>query len=93
MIIILQVVCSYDESLSFYESYRGPDAAVWFMSRMKCVVDLIDNFYKNSKPLVTTPEEQSNFEKAVLCHICNKTLENDRVRDHCHLTGEIIKLK
>jgi hypothetical protein len=29
------------------------------------------------------------FKKAINCHICNKELGKDRVRDHCHVTGKI----
>ena len=28
------------------------------------------------------------YENTTLCHICNEELGEDRVRDHCHLTGK-----
>ena len=37
--------------------------------------------------MVLTEEDEANFEKATKCHICEKPLGIDRVRDHCHLTG------
>jgi len=34
-----------------------------------------------------TASEQESFELAEICYICEEKLNNDRVRDHCHLTG------
>ena len=28
------------------------------------------------------------YDNSTLCHICNKDLGEDRVRDHCHLSGK-----
>ena len=33
------------------------------------------------------------YDNSTLCHICNDELGEDRVRDHCHLSGEICNLK
>ena len=35
-----------------------------------------------------TRKDEIAFENAEICHICNKKLDNDKVRDHCHLTGK-----
>ena len=35
-----------------------------------------------------TSREEKEFHKAVLCHICKKPLDDDRVRDRCHFTGK-----
>ena len=32
--------------------------------------------------------EQISFDKAETCHICKKELLTDKVRDHCHFTGQ-----
>ena len=38
-----------------------------------------------------TKKEEQDFQKATVCHICDNPLDNDedddKVRDHCHLTG------
>ena len=39
-------------------------------------------------PLKLTPDEQISFDKAETCHICKKELLTDKVRDHCHFTGQ-----
>ena len=45
------------------------------------------NFSKKMLPL--TEKEQSEFEKAKICWICQKEFSsNKKVRDHCHFTGK-----
>ena len=52
-------------------------------------------YYKKPKTMKITTQEQEEFNKATICHICEKEfLEDDstarmlKVRDHCHFTGE-----
>ena len=40
------------------------------------------------KPMEITKEQEKEFKNAKVCHICQKSLEDDRVRDHCHITGD-----
>ena len=35
-----------------------------------------------------TPDQESSFRAAVNCWLCGKYLGKDRVRDHCHETGD-----
>ena len=35
-----------------------------------------------------TKEEEDNYNKENICHICKKEFNNDKVRDHCHFTGK-----
>ena len=32
--------------------------------------------------------EKLVYDNSTLCHICNEEIGNDRVRDHCHLSGK-----
>ena len=42
-----------------------------------------------NKNVIMSLEEGKQFEKAEICWICNKLIENDnKVRDHCHITGK-----
>ena len=36
-----------------------------------------------------TMHDKLIYDNSTLCHICNKELGEDRVRDHCHLSGKI----
>ena len=35
-----------------------------------------------------TKEEEDDYNKENICHICKKESNNDKVRDHCHFTGK-----
>ena len=39
-------------------------------------------------PMQFTPCEKEQFQLTTHCHICREELGADRVRDHCHLTGQ-----
>ena len=41
-----------------------------------------------NKNLIISVEEEEQFEKTEISWICNKLIENDKVRDHCHITGK-----
>ena len=49
---------------------------------------IYNDFYRGPKPLRLNRAEQKLFDKAETCHICNKELKEDKVRDHCHFTGQ-----
>ena len=49
---------------------------------------IYNDFYCRPKPLRLTSAEQKSFEEANICHICNCKLKKDKVRDHCHFTGQ-----
>ena len=60
-----------------------------FVSKLAKVTNKIYNdFYRRSKPLKLTKQEQISFDKAESCHICKTPLLKDKVRDHCHFTGQ-----
>ena len=40
--------------------------------------------------MIITDAEELEFKKSTMCHICEKELVDDRVRDHCHITGKYI---
>jgi hypothetical protein len=49
--------------------------------------DILKGFIKTNKAMIITPEQEQEFQQCVNCHICNKPLLVDRVRDHDHYTG------
>ena len=68
--------------------YRGENVADAFIEHMLKEKDKIDLIYKNPKPLNMSEEDGRAFNGASDCHICHKELGDDRVRDHCHITGK-----
>ena len=60
-----------------------------FVKKLEKVTNkLYDDFYRRPLPLKLTKKEQVSFYKAETCHICQKELLKDTVRDHCHFTGQ-----
>ena len=49
-------------------------------------IKITDCKKKDMIPL--TKEEEDNYNKENICHICKKEFNNDKVRDHCHFTGK-----
>ena len=61
------------------------DAMDVFISWLEEDVKAIANI--EPKEMIFTEENKEQFNKASDCWICEETLGNDRVRDHCHFTG------
>ena len=38
--------------------------------------------------MIMTMQDKLIYNNSTLCHICSEELGNDRVRDHCHLSGK-----
>ena len=39
------------------------------------------------KNLIVTEKEEENFRSSNICSICKKLIDNEKVRDYCHITG------
>ena len=63
-------------------------AKIFVKKLEKVTIKLYDDFYRRPLPLKLTKKEQESFDKAETCHICQKELQSDKVRDHCHFTGQ-----
>ena len=73
----------------FTKSSEDEDVAKIFVEKLtELTKGIYEDFYCRPKPLVMTAETQKEFNNAVNCYICGYTLGKDRVRDHCHFTGE-----
>ena len=42
---------------------------------------------KKQVPIKLTEKDKKDFIEATVCHICGNQLDENKVRDHCHLTG------
>ena len=88
-----KVVCCYDDKYSKpVQIYRGENAVYKFMENMLEEVNWCKSKMKKhfNKPLKMTKENETDFQKAAKCHICDKPYKDKdiRVRDHCHITGK-----
>ena len=73
-----------DNKLSYY---RGEDCMKRFCRDLKDHATKIIDFKKKTM-IPLTKEEEDNYNKENICHICKKEFNNDKVRDHCHFTGK-----
>ncbi|XP_071052135.1 uncharacterized protein [Onthophagus taurus] len=84
------IKCSYDESLSKFEIYRGCNAAQIFMSKLEHdVLNIYKNYLSQPKEMLPLPPiDRLIHEMQDICHICShKIKEGNKVCDHDHLTG------
>ena len=73
----------------YTKTKESDDISAFFVSKIEKITNKIyQDFYCRPLPLKLTPSEQESFNKAEICHICKKELLNDKVRDHCHFTGQ-----
>ena len=69
--------------------YSGEDAADKFVRDLqKEAKQLCDECIAKPKTMLFSTEDSLSFTNATTCHICTKPFtDDDRVRDHCHITG------
>ena len=68
--------------------YRGEDAAGKFVRDLQLEVkQLFDEYIAAPKSILLTATASRSFANTTICHMCTKPLGDDKVRDHCHITG------
>ncbi|XP_072385942.1 uncharacterized protein [Diabrotica undecimpunctata] len=78
--------CAYDDSLSYFKSYRGENCMEWFAKEMAEISTFVNSKIKTIVPIVETPSSNG----ATVCHICEKRfLATDTIVDHDHFTGQV----
>ena len=82
------VVVKYDGKAEEPVIYRGEYVAEVFLNHLECEVENINNIFKHPKPLIITEQNIQDYDKATHCWICKQEINKDKVRDHCHFTGE-----
>ena len=98
-----KLVCRYDNKYSKpVEIYRGEDAIDKFIVQMMREVKDCRRIVREQfqKQLNMTDENEIDFQNSTVCHICERrfkpkdlvTLDDgyimNKVRDHCHITGQ-----
>jgi len=82
-------------SQTFLASGQDEDVAQKFVdSIQKSVIEILNLFLKDIRPMVFTEEDERKFNSATRCYVCQKgRLSKDseskysKVKDHCHITG------
>ena len=86
-----KVVCQLDKYTKPIKSYRGENATKDFLTNLLIENEEIQEIIKTQfqEKMKITKEQQNEFQRTTICHICNgKLTKKDKVRDHCHVTGE-----
>ena len=84
----------FDDSLdstkivTFTAENEDDDVAQKFLDTLQENIKEIYNKFKFPKKMIFTEEDKKAFCESSKCHICDKDLSDDRVRDHCHLSGK-----
>ena len=77
------------EPIIYTKTKDSDDISKIFVSKLAKVTNKIYNdFCRHPIPLKLTHAEQISFDKAETCYIFKKELLTDKVRDHCHFTGQ-----
>lgn len=82
------VVSSICNALTGYRSYRGIDCVSKFVNFLINDVKAIFRVLSKNESMIFTSSDEIHFKQAIKCHICENLLWNDKVRDHCHITGQ-----
>ena len=70
-------------------TYSGPNVMEHFFEQILADGDYLTGFLKNKKPIIFTPEDEIKYRMSATCHICKGPVsKNEKVQDHCHLTGK-----
>ena len=73
----------------FDKSPLGYDNVDWFVNEViKLENKLAFSFRNTNKDIIMTREDEEGYTNSNFCRFCEKTIESDKVRDHCHLTGK-----
>jgi len=87
-----KIVCSgnkkYSRGTYFTAEDESDDVAQIFIDQLENDIKEIYNRFKFPEDMIFTEDDEKLFDETTICHICNKDLGEDRVRDHCHISGK-----
>ena len=72
----------------YYKSPLGYDNVDWFVDEIIKLENKMAFYFKNTnKDIIMTQLDEDDFRNNNICRFCDKYIESDKERDHCHLTG------
>ena len=86
-----QIVSELEDILKsgYHKSPLGHENVNWFVDEIVKLENKMNFWLKNTNNDITmTEEDKQDFENDNICRYCEKYIESDKVRDHCHLTGK-----
>ena len=73
----------------YYKSPLGYENVNWFVDEIIKLENKKTFYFVNTnKDIVMTEENEEDYKNNDICRFCERNIESDKVRDHCHLTGK-----
>ena len=90
MQFFLKVVCVDNKFSKPIVVYRGENASYRFIEAILKVNEYFKRVMKKhfNKNLIMTEKEEENLWLSNTCWICEKLIDDEKSRDHCHITGK-----
>ena len=73
---------------TFVKEFNDDDVGQIFIDTFEKKINEIYKKFKFPKYMIMTMHDKLVYDNSTLCHICNKELGKDKVRDHYHLSGK-----
>ena len=72
----------------YHKSPLGYNNVDWFVDEVLKLENKMAFFFKNTnKDIIMTEKDNEDYRNINICRFCEKEIISDKVRDHCHLTG------
>ena len=73
----------------YHKSPLDYDNVDWFVNEVIKLENKMAFYFKNTnKDIIMTVKDEDDYRNNNICRFCEKIIESDKVRDHCHLTGK-----
>ena len=73
----------------FYKSPLGYNNVHWFVDEVIKIENKMAFYFKNTKKdIIMTKEHVEDYRNINICRFCEKFIESDKIRDHCHSAGK-----
>ena len=76
------------QPVTFVKELSDDDVAQMFFDTLEKNIKDIYKKIKFPKDMIMTRHDELVYDNSTNCHICNEELGEDRVHDHCHLSGK-----
>ena len=73
----------------YYKSPLGYNNVDWFVDEVIKLENKMAFYFQDTmKDIIMTDEDEEDYRNYNVCRFCEKNIDCDKVRDHCHLTGK-----
>ena len=76
------------QQVTFVKEFNDDDVAHIYIDTLEKNIKEIYKMFKFPKKMIMTKHDQMVYDNSTLCHICKEELGEERVRDHCQVSGK-----